>query len=85
MTLNQIKNASDTFRGVLLFRVIKMACHCAERREVIVLAARLAMRGHIEAIPQAADFVVRTIVEDAKASAKASIAAARRRIGRART
>lgn len=62
-----------------------MSCHCAERREVIVLAARLAMRGHVEAIPQAADFVVRTIVEDVKAGAKASVAAARRRISRVRS
>jgi hypothetical protein len=61
-----------------------MGCRCAERREVIAMAARLVLRGHIEAIPQAADFVVRTMAEDARSGLKASIAAARRRIASVR-
>ncbi|SCM73405.1 hypothetical protein KL86PLE_110054 [uncultured Pleomorphomonas sp.] len=49
---------------------------------VIALAAHLAMRGRLEAIPQAADYVVRTMVEDARIGIKTSVAAAKRRIAR---
>ncbi len=60
-----------------------MPCHCAERRQVISIAAGLVMRGRLEAIPPAAHFVVRTMAEDAKAGVKATVEAARRRIVRA--
>lgn len=60
-----------------------MSCRCAERRQVIALAARLVLAGRVEAIAPAARFVARTTAEDARAVFDASLAAARKRLGRA--